>query len=220
MRFKVFTILSLLFILLLCPGTVSAAGTAGKWVFIGDSYCMTKPAPLLPDLIADKLRISKSNRITACQAGYGFARKNRTYSSIVEKLKASRAVTNVLIFGGIYNDSGNTKSSIEAGFRKTVTLLRKKFPRAKIWYAAGNWHANWFGRTNRTAAISYQQKILARIPWYQSFCRLYNVTFLKDVQYTLRTYANDGYFITDGHHPSTAGKTKLASAIAAAIRKY
>lgn len=211
---------ALLFFLVPAPERVKAGNLSGKWLFIGDSYFASTGKPKLPDLIADGLGVPAKSRIMKCRTGYGVIRRDRQFISLIRKMPVDNSVTNVLIFGGIYNDRGCPRAKTEKAFSDLIKMIRKKCPKAVIWYTAGNWHVNWIRPKGKAIAQEYQNRILTRLPYYRSACRAAKVRFLEKPVYALRAKNNKDLFAKDGHHPSLKGRKKLAAAIISSIKKY
>lgn len=188
-----------------------------KWLFVGDSYCTVGGAPYLPELIVQELGIS--SYLTSCKGGYGVARTGKTFLSLIKALPEDETVTHVLLVGGISNDRKHSKREIQDAIRLLAETIRSRFPKAVLFYTIGNWHGNAFGTEFRKNAVTYQNRVWKRLPWYREACAQQDILFLNGPEYALRGSGNDAYFRKDMHHPNEKGRRKLARAIAAAVRR-
>ena len=85
-------------------------------------------------------------------------------------------------------------------FKKTIKLLRKKYPKAKIVYAAINWK------------FSRQHKAIKRHKlWYQSFCKEFGCFYMKRASRVM--VGHKKYFEDDLHHPNALGADALSRAL-------
>jgi lysophospholipase L1-like esterase len=188
-----------------------------KWLFVGDSYCTVGGSPFLPDLIVKELGIQ--SHLAHCKGGYGVARTGKTFLSLVKDIPPDETVTHVLLVGGISNDRKHSKREIQDAIRLLAETIRSRFPKAVLFYTIGNWHGNAFGTELRKNAVTYQNRVWKRLPWYREACAQQDILFLNGPEYALRGSGNDAYFRMDMHHPNEKGRRKLARAIAAAVRR-
>ncbi|MDO5702999.1 MAG: Ig-like domain-containing protein [Lachnospiraceae bacterium] len=188
------------------------------YVTIGDSYfAHINGYKKTPDVFAEFMGIEKSGGvlINNSRGGYGVARPNKTFLQLVSEMPSSKFVTDVLIYGGIFNDRGVAEASIEKNMKALAAGIAKKYPNARIMYASGSWSAD--GKT--IGGKSYQQIMLTRRPLYEAACKACGIRYLKSVETALQGNRNSIYFNADGHHPSTDGKLVLASALTKAVLK-
>lgn len=203
--------------------TYTATYVKERWLFVGDSYSTCGGKPATPDLIADYLSLSAYKNIG--RGGFGMAKdKSGAYGKFIELLEtepSSRNITHIMIIGGITNDRLKSKAAIQAAIADFAKLAKKKFPNAKLYYAIGNWHADWKDKTDkasRQAVTVYRNRVLTRLSWYKSASKLNGITFLNGPEYALRIANNDSLFVADGHHPNLNGKKLFAKAVVKAYK--
>ena len=200
--------------------TASVVIRKGKplWVVIGDSYCTS--APFLPRMTMDRLKVSEKGGsfMASCHGGFGIGEPERNFHTLLMELPASDDVTDVLFFGGIRNDFMCTKSSVMSAFRRLIIAAKKRYPNARIMYAAGNWQANKSKAYSKAQIKACQKQLRQRLKWYKEACKKNGVYYLS-IEKTLRKRNNRKFFAEDGHHPSTKGKKLLSQALAKAISK-
>ncbi len=186
-----------------------------RWIFLGDSYFMHARKwgweRSVPDLISYRLKISWYRNIS--RGGYGFARGWRPYIELVEKRQRRRDVTDVLIYGGIFNDGDRSLSKTRKAIRKTIQAVRNRYPNATIWYANCSWYCS-----EIPAGREYRRRILRRYPRYAAIMEGEGVRIVDQVEDVLRNCGTE-YFLKDYHHPSYRGIKKVANALAVRIRQ-
>lgn len=208
--------------------TYTAQWGKENWIFVGDSYTICAGSPYLPDLIASDLDIKgrggKYKNIG--KGGYGLAKtRSGQYGNFLELLEdtpSDSTVTHIVIIGGITNDRNRGYSDVQIAASNFVKIAQRKFPSARLYYAIGNWHAEWPDKTDQESRdqVAWHYNIVTdRMSWYKDACKANDITFLSGPEYALRGTGNDVYFGVDGQHPNLAGKEKLASAIAEALQK-
>ena len=191
----------------------------GKWLFIGDSYCTHGGEPDLPSLIAEEIGIKEKNIIRKCVGGTGLTLQkgdeDKRFYTLVQDMERDETVHNILIIGGIHNDTKGEGEPVEKEMKRLADFLKKTFPNATIFYAIPNWHATEKESSSiYQYAYDWQNNILRRLPLYQAACEENGIVFLYNVTECLHGKKNSKYFTSDGHHPSEAGKKKIAKAIA------
>ena len=199
--------------------TKSEYESDGKWLFIGDSYCTHGGEPDLPSVIAKEIGIKKKNIIRKCVGGTGLTLQkgdtDKRFYALVDDMEKDESVSNILIIGGIMNDTKGEGESVSKEMKKLADFLKSTFPKATIFYAIPNWYkTEKESSSNYKFAYEWQNKILRRLPLYQSACEENGIVFLYNVTECLHGKKNAKYFTADGHHPSEAGKKKIAQAVA------
>lgn len=132
--------------------------------------------------------------------GYGFATpEERNYATVIKSIDtsskfAANECTDVVFVGG-YNDRIYSVNTIILGVRRSVMLVKSKFPNANIYISEAGWPTDPTQRQGCRNAISgYQSAVqygCGFIPLYKSMHR----------------YSN--FDTADGFHPNTAGAEKL-----------
>ena len=186
----------------------AAGGGSQKVVMLGDSYC-THPYSRNSRLAArlrKELGLGKKNFRASVRGGTSFYREKGTKGTFVRLLRGlrkDRAVTTVLIIGGVGNDRNHTASQIRNGAGKLHRKLKKLYPNAQICYAAPNWHIR---------SISWRKKVIINKQVMQKICRYYGWRYLSGCEKVM--YGHSEYFEADSHHPNAKGVKEIAKAIA------
>lgn len=184
-----------------------------KFLFIGDSYSticssrgVTKP---WPEMFCRALGISASKQLYARKIGSGFApASGKSFASLVSKKKSSKKITDIVIMGGIWNDRTSSMTKIRKGAKKLNSLLKKKYPNARIIYAVCNW---W------DSNAYYQSLESNRYSLYRQMAIDNGWIYLEGLETLLHGHSE--YFSADHHHPNAVGSMAIGYAMASAYEK-
>ena len=207
----------LLLTLLLGAALAAAAEADGaearerKFLFVGDSYAVVREGVNRPwpELFQSLMGIPASESLYARAGGYGFAKTDHQFISLIRMHKKNTAVTDIVIMGGVGNDRLWSPQSIRKSCKAFTKLCRARFPNARIIYSMCNW---------RIKNTKIQKQILARIPVYKRAAAENGWIYLPGLEKTLRGHPE--YFQKDNHHPTQAGQYVIATKLAKAYRTY
>ena len=188
---------------------VFSAKQPSKWIFIGDSYSVVGHEKNIPNLIANQLNLAQNDYVNYGEGGYGLAKTDYTFISLLKDAKPDPNVKNVLIIGGINNDRRCSKETVLKTGKKFIRRLKALYKNAKIYYVMPNWNSNGFDGELKEFAT----RITNRISWYKTLCQYMDVTFLSKSSNVLKTKDSEKYFRNDGHHPNLTGRRMIATAV-------
>ncbi len=187
--------------------TEAAAGVqeeGGTIFMIGDSYGIRTDARghyTWPYQVAKGLGLKEGQALIACHGGYGFG-IGKNFIHLLRLVRRSQKVRAVLVVGGVGNDRNRTKEDIKEGIQAFAKEVKRRFPNAKVYYAASNTHVSnpsWLLKVNRHRA------------WYAEACRENGWTYLSGCEKVLA--GHEEYFVSDGHHPNAEGQEVLGRAL-------
>lgn len=201
------SVLTVLFALPVSAKTYEKVHSTTTTIMVGDSYS-TRPKGYSekyrwPEQLKKNLGLKDNQVCVRRKWGYGFARDGRKFYDLLKNLDDSNKVKRIIIVGGVTNDMHQMKSKavIKTQFKKLDTLLRDKYPNAKIYYAAPSWKND----------KSVQSSIKERKKWYKSFCATYGWKYLSNCE---NIYENvSSWDEGDGHHPNFYGVSLLVKAL-------
>ena len=186
-----------------------------RWVFIGDSYFFRHrehgQERSIPEMISRRLHVKAYKNLS--RGGCGFARRNYTYAGILRNRPVRRDVTDVFLYGGIYNDGELGMDRVREGIRKTVKAVRRLYPNAVIWYTNCSWLCDSIEKGE-----SYRRRVRWRYPRYVSVMKREGVRIIDQVEDVLYNCGR-AYYLSDCHHPSALGARRIARVLAARIRE-
>ena len=195
------------------PEPAFAKQTAHKIVMIGDSYALNLDkydvTRAWPERVRGLLGIPPHNCMIYRHSGYGFARTNKKFLSLIKRAKRDRSVTDVLIVGGAGNDRWSSDAKVKVCYAKTIKRLKYLYPNATIMHTITSWHM-----TNQ----KYMRTITKRYTLYSSLAKKYGVMYLPSCQSVL--YNKPSYYAVDNHHANDVGQRAMARTIAKEIRKH
>lgn len=196
----------------LSAGKIGAlAKSKSKYVMIGDSYACPRDVKGFvpwPELVSKQLGLGKDGFKAVRKGGYGFAKSGKDFYSLIIKQPKDEKVTDVLIVGGIGNDRYSSLLSIQKAYDRTIKLLKKKYPNARIMYSIVNW---------RPKDLFYQFKIVTRLPFYQGLAKRNGVKYLAGCEKVMRKHPT--WYLRDQIHPNAAGQRLIAQALVTRINK-
>lgn len=204
--------LALFAVALLIPKTADAAAASDrKFVFVGDSYSIvregvTKP---WPELMMEMLGIDSRHALFARKGGYGIAKPDHRFITLVQQLKKDLKVTDVVIIGAIGNDWRCSESLIRKHFKLLDAECRKRFPNARIVYGFCNW---------RIINDPVQTVIKRRQNLYKQCAISNGWIYLAGIEKIL--WGHNEYFQSDGHHPTQEAQNLIGKAVVRAYKKY
>lgn len=182
-------------------------------VMIGDSYSAVAPwrgvSYPWPERVRDGLGLPEQDCTIYRHSGYGFAKPQRHFASLLSGAERDPSVTDVLIVGGAGNDVSCSEEQIRTWYRLTIERLRLLYPRAKIMHTITSWDVN-----NK----AYRAQMLVNIPIYQALAKQCNVTYLHGCETIIRGHPE--YFSDDGRHPTDQGQQAMSAVIVEKIRSY
>ena len=217
---KCFTLIAacLLFITLTACFTTPASSTskhkgkrADRWLLIGDSYSrrpLNNKNKTWPVQLRKKLKLKASKVHIIQRSGYGIARKDKNFYQVIKKLPANRKVRYIVLQSGPRNDRKASKRQIYKATKRLARLIRKKFPKAHVYYASPNWDAH---------SEKKQELIRERKKWYKKFAKKVGWTYMSSVQNIY--VGDDDWSEEDGHHPNLKGVNKLSSKMAKSLKR-
>ena len=192
--------------------TAQAYSSAGrKYVFVGDSYACVrgvKNHEPWPELVVKKLGLTAGQYKMLRHSGYGFARRHKRFLTLIRRQKKDVKVTDVLIVGGAGNDRFAKDAAVRSYYKRTVAMLKRRYPNARIMHAIVNW---------RPKNEAYQTIIKQRIPLYRKLAKRCGVTYLVGCEKLLRKHP--GWFQADKVHPNQKGANAMAKVLVRKIRK-
>ena len=195
-----------------------------SWVFVGDSYITHRKSGGVVDFLVKKMGLSPENYRNISYSGYGYVGKKvdgtKSIMPAFAGIRQDIHIRKVLIMLGPWNDCTVPKSQLKAAMNRFFDRLEDIYPNANFYYAIPHWHANWVlsDPASESEAVAYQDIVMKRIPWYKSVCKAHGIKFLTDVTNVLRRPNNEKYFSDDGHHPSYAGRKRIAKRLAKALK--
>ena len=191
-------------------GTVTTSFTIkSRYIFIGDSYSSrsSNGFKAWPKLVAADLGLSKNQyKHYWRHGGYGFSYDGKFYD-MIKNAPINKKVSDVLIVGGTGNDLVKGKSTITHDYIRTINLIKKKWPNARIMHASPNWHLgkSWYRETMRE-----------HLPWYKELAARCGVHYLPSCEKVLHN-RRDRVF-GDLNHPNQKGQRAIADGLVKDIR--
>ena len=193
-------------------GEAAAYSVEGKkFVFVGDSYATVRKGVKKPwpEIFMEILGIEEDQVYFARHGGYGFVKKDQTFAQLIADLKKDKSVTDVIVIGGIGNDWRYSVSALKRGIRDFDTMVRKRFPNARIIYGYCNWN---------TENKEVQEAILSHGSIYKKTALACGWVYLSGMERMLRQHAS--YFQADCHHPTQQTQYLIGRKIAELYKKY
>lgn len=172
-----------------------------KYVIIGDSYteAYSPDGVLIPYTTKFKndMNLNDNQLIILAKGGYGFARENNKFETIITSLTNDNTVTDVIFLSG-YNDRGNTDSNIYNGILNCKNIIKSKYPNAIM-------HIGQIGGSINPQNILNLYYVTEA---YKKSCSELNINYINNIEYTLHNYFY--CFSSDGFHPNQTGQNQIA----------
>ena len=208
------------FILIMSAAEVFAGNAAmnqvtpeTKYIMIGDSYAIQPvqhPEKNWPDQLYKRLNMQDTEVCIIKRGGYGFIGKHnqKAFIDLIRPLESSQNIKAIIIAGGLTNDLKFSKQKIRKAFKKLNTLLKEKYPNAKVYYGAINWKKK----------KSVQRTITKRKALYYLFSQENGWVYLPRAQDALKGQKH--CIKKDKHHPTMAGVNRIVAAMYEDLKGY
>ena len=182
-----------------------------KFIFVGDSYAIKRSGIDMPwpEVFQEVLGIKKEQVLYARRGGYGFAKYKHRFVDLIRELKKDKAVTDIIVLGGIGNDWRYPLPKIRDSMYEFNKECRKRFPNARIVYGYCNWNIS---------NIDVQDAILYHGPYYKKYAEKCGWVYLSGMETMLRTHPS--YFQDDDHHPTQRTQFIIGEKAAALYSAY
>lgn len=172
-----------------------------KYVFIGDSYATGwTPEGIVKswtEFCKDILELNDNQYIILSNGGASFGSSENNFEMLVNGAEIDYNVTDIICCAG-YNEIGQAEINTLNGMNLFKTACNTKYPNAKI-------HIGFIANTTNK---SQKPNIAVRCGTYIKGCKIYNMNYLNNVEFSLHRYYED--FSSDGIHPNVTGENHIA----------
>lgn len=190
------------------------------YMFVGDSYAEAhysweSNVVGWCDYCKSYLGLSNSQYLANFAGATGFCTQNKWYDMINNYVVPEGVEVTDIVIGGGYNDKDYTVSQIMTAIASCATMIRTKYPMARVWLAFMGWDcrdAQWLGLMN--AKTAYIQGAGAN-GW----------NYIANVDWLGHNYTDGVFYTTTGDspfgsnfHPNNNGEKSIARAISTVLR--
>lgn len=176
-------------------------------IFVGDSYGAVDNSWI--DRLANMMGLTiGTNAYKIAQSGYGFARTNQQFITLLQNASASipnkQKIKNIVVGGGLNDINADSTSDILTAINLFCQYCNTTYPNAHIYIACLGWHEH-------PSNSNIREQMINKVLQAYTQCGINkNTTFCNGVQYIMHYYA---FYGVDASHPNDTAQSYFARGI-------